>query len=470
MRAPPLFVVACIVALAASAGASADEGDAQARTAFQAVTAGDLDRAMAESEHAVAASPTRPLTWKVRGYVLNKAEFPNLALEAYQRAVRLNERDPVTHNNIGVTFLKLGSLQQALTAFEAALALKPQYADARNNRGVALEKMGRRAEAERAYRAATRINPNHALAFNNLGAVQLERGDVKAASASFSRALELDPSFAAPSLNLALMTESGTATEAQVAQLEAMAQAPGASNALRARALAARAALLAGQKDFRGARAKYLDALQLSPQSPALLNNVAVVEDQLGMDRDALLHLTEALDLDPDLYVAQNNVGIVHVHRNDLQLAESVFRALLRDAPRFHRAHYNLGVILAAQGRVRDARQSFRAAARLAPQDADVQYNLALLGRRAGGDVAEEVRGYQRALRLDANLAEAHLSLGTLLADPETAPHLRNTTQALQHLRKFLQLATMNDDEGRRQAQAWIEWIELEQGSPSRNR
>ena len=285
---------------------------------------------------------------------------------------------------------------------------------------------------------------------------------MRAASIAFSRALELDPSFAAPSLNLALVKESGATTEEQVAALEKLAAEPGATDALRARALAARAALLAEKKDYEGARKLYLQAIELAPRSAALLNNVAVVEDQLGKDRDALLHLTDALEINPSLHVARNNVGIVHVHRNELQLAESEFRQLLKEAPRFHRAHYNLGVIQAAQGQIREARRSFRFAAQLAPDDADTQYNLALLARKDGNDIAAEFRGYRRALRLDPNLTEAHLSLGTLLADPETPQRFRNPAQAKVHLSKFLELAKMSDEEGRRQAEAWLEWLELE--------
>ena len=79
-----------------------------------------------------------------------------------------------------------------------------------------------------------------------------------------------------------------------------------------------------------------------------------------------------------------------------------------------------------------------------------------------GGDVAAERRGYERALRLDPNLTEAHLSLGTLLADPETPPRLRDPRGARRHLGKFLELAKMTDEEGRRQAEAWLEWLDLE--------
>lgn len=474
MRQPPssragavgLALVLLLLVSSAEVTARAEDVPAQARAAYQAVVAGDVPRAMAESEAAITQAPTAPSVWKVRGYVLNRASYPHLALEAYREAVRLDDRDPVTHNNIGATFLKLNLPKEALTAFEAALSLDRTYADARNNRGVALEKLGRRREAEAAYREATRLNPQHAQAYNNLGAVQLDRGDVRSASLSFSRALELDPSFAAPSLNLALITEHGRVTEESVKKLEELAAQPGASTVVRARALAARAALHTEQKNYKEARALYLQAIELSPRSAPLLNNVAVVEDQLGMDREAILHLTDALEIDPKLYVAQNNVGIVHVHRNDVELAESAFKALLREAPGFHRAHYNLGVLQAAQGRVREARRSFRRAARLAPRDADTQYNLALLARRAGGDIMAERRGYERALRLDDNLTEAHLSLGTLLADPETPPRMRDLPRARRHLKRFLELAKLSDEEGRRQAEAWLEWLELETGGP----
>jgi len=176
-------------------------------------------------------------------------------------------------------------------------------------------------------------------------------------------------------------------------------------------------------------------------------------------DREAILHLDAALATHPDLLVARNNLGIVHVHRGDAARAEEVFRDILRADPRFHRAHYNLGVVLASQGRLREALASFRRAAALAPSDADVRYDIGLLQRRLGGTVEEEARAWPEVLRLDPDQAEAHLSLGCLLADPQTRLDLRDEAAARRHLERFLDLDPAYDEEGRTRARAWLAWL-----------
>jgi len=225
-------------------------------------------------------------------------------------------------------------------------------------------------------------------------------------------------------------------------------------------ALAALAGRATGQRDFETARRLYLEALALRPNDAMLLNNVAVAEDQLGLEREAILHLQDALEIRPGMLVARNNIGIVHVHRGDLERAERMFRGVLADDRRFHRAHYNLGVVLAAQGQLQDAVASLELAAALAPFDAEVRYNLGLIRRQLGGSAGEERRNYERALELDPTLAEAHFALGCLLADPQTRADLRDETRAAVHLRRFLELALPSDDEGRKEAQSWLEWLD----------
>lgn len=459
-RRTALFVLAGLLAVGTlPAMAWADGLPARARDAYRAYERGDLATADSESALAVRESARSGGAWAVRGYVLSQRGDKAGAALAYRKAIGFEPRSPVAHNNLGTVLIQLGQVPEAITAFRRALQLEPSYADARNNLGAALEKQGQLAEAQRAYRMATMMDPNHAQAFNNLGAVQLKRGDVQAAAASFARASQLDPTFGVPALNLALLGDPAERDEAFYRRMLEEAAKPGASKQLRARVLAMRAARQADRRAWKQAHELYTEALELMPRDTTLLNNIAVVEDQLGMDREALLHLTEALDIDPDLLVAQNNVGIVHVHRGDMDLARGVFEDIIRRDPDFHRAHYNLGVVNASEGSVQAARANFRAAARLAPGDASARYNLAILNRREDGDVREELRAYREVLRLDPRLTEAHLALGMLLADPATPRNLRNQVEAARHLERFLALAPDSDEEGRTQASDWLAWL-----------
>jgi len=454
-----LLLAAGLAMYLASPAVAGGEMPARARVAYEALLRGDVQRARRESGLAVREAKLSAAAWSVRGFILSHGGDKPGAEQAYREAIRLDPADPVARNNLGTVLLARGEARGARRAFEAALSLHPFYADARNNLGAALERLGQAEAARRNYRLATVIDPRHAKAYNNLGAAQLRAGQVRPASASFARAAALDPDFAAPALNLALLDKDAGRDADFLRRLEAAAARPGASVALKARVLSLRAGREATARRWRRARELYLEALRFVPQDTALLNNVAVVEDQLGMDREALLHLTEALDIDPDLEVAQNNVGIVHVHRGSLDLAESIFDALIRKDPSFHRAHYNLGVIHASRGDLAKARASFERAAALAPRDAAVRYNLAILARNEQGDARAERRTYEEVLRLDPDLVEAHLALGMLLADPATPARVRDPALAARHLRRFLALVPAGDAAGRQQATDWLAWL-----------
>ena len=456
-----LTALTCVVLGAAPAAAETLD---LAREACAASQTGQHQHAMALSQQLVDSKPHDGSAWRVHAYVLSRAEHPDLALTAYEEAIKLDPRDVIALNNAASLMLKQDRAREALMRIRDVLLIAPRYADARNNRGVALERLGRLHDAENAYRGATMVNPRHARAHNNLGAVRLRRGEVQGAATAFRRAMEIDPRLAAPRLNLALVQERGRSDAAFVEALEAQADAPGADVALRVRALAARAGQLAFDGDMEGARTKMLAALALDPQNAALLNNAGVIEDQLGNDRDAMLHLQAALESDPQLHVVRNNIGIVHVHRGDLDLAKGVFRNIIEDAPRFYRAHYNLGVIYASQGEIHEALAALRRASQIAPDDPDTIYNLGLVRSRMGAPRRVEYRYYQRALRLNPHLVEAHLGLGTLMADPETPARLRNPAQARVHLQRFLELVRPGDQAGREQAEGWLRWLDARSG------
>ncbi len=459
------LVAGIVAGLLATRPARADEGEAATpenplAAAYEAARSGDLDRALDLTEPVAATDDASAYALTVRGWVLSKAGRKEEAEAAYRRALALQPDDPVVMNNLGAVLLDLGRADEAESQFRRALAIRPGYADAENNLGAALERRGRTEEAERAYRRATAADPGSATALNNLGALALKQGKDDEARRALAKAHDLDPKLGAPVLNLLLLGGQDLKAGEAFERLQAAANEPGAPASVRARAFAALAGRAASGRRFEEALDLYGRALALAPDDAALLNNMAVVEDQLGMEREAMLHLDSAMRANPQSLVSRNNIGIVQVHRGNLDLAEDTFRQILAGDPDFHRAHYNLGVVLAAAGRQREALQSFERAAKLAPKDAEVRYDLGLLRRSLGGSQASEKAAYEEALALDPDLAEAHLSLGCLLADPQTETSLRDEAEARRHLVRFLELSLPSDGAGRQEAESWLHWLE----------
>lgn len=125
----------------------------------------------------------------------------------YAHALRLDPRNYVALNNLGVLLDRGGRRAEAERYFGRALAIEPTYFDARSNLGTVLVEEGKPAEAAEEYRRAITIHPRSAGAHYNLG-VALERaGALGEAEAAYRRAVELDPGGADAHYNLGIVLE-----------------------------------------------------------------------------------------------------------------------------------------------------------------------------------------------------------------------------------------------------------------------
>ena len=97
------------------------------------------------------------------------------------------------HNNLGVTFQKLGQIDAAIRCYNKALAIKPDYADGHNNLGLILMELGQLDAAIRCYNKALAINPDFAEAYYNHGIALFGLKRLDEALASYDHAITLKP-------------------------------------------------------------------------------------------------------------------------------------------------------------------------------------------------------------------------------------------------------------------------------------
>ncbi len=103
----------------------------------------------------------------------------------------------------GDAFSSSGNPELAVDAYRAALRLEPDLAPAHNGLGLALLALGRAKAAAEELEQATLLVPRAEGLHQNLGLAELAAGRLDAARASFSRARELDPEDARPTIGLA---------------------------------------------------------------------------------------------------------------------------------------------------------------------------------------------------------------------------------------------------------------------------
>jgi predicted O-linked N-acetylglucosamine transferase (SPINDLY family) len=156
---------------------------------------GRPQEALARFDQALALSPSVE-AHDCRGNVLYALGRHGDALQAYDRALAIDSRNPGSHYNRANALRALDRFDEAIAGYRKALALRPGDVEVLNNLGDVLLRLGRCGEAMEAFDAALAIAPDHAAALNNQGSAWQARGRHEDALRSFERALKLVPDFA----------------------------------------------------------------------------------------------------------------------------------------------------------------------------------------------------------------------------------------------------------------------------------
>ena len=168
--------------------------------------------------------PEHQFSWKVLGAILGQRGRNSEAVNANQRAVKLDSQDAEAHSNLGITLQELGRLEEAEASYRRAIALKSNFAKAHSNLGVTLQELGRLEEAEATHRQAIALKSDFASAHSNLGQTLQELGRLEEAEASYRQAIALKSDFAKAHSNLGItLQELGRLEEAEATHRQAIA-------------------------------------------------------------------------------------------------------------------------------------------------------------------------------------------------------------------------------------------------------
>src|SRR5438132_6977982 len=129
---------------------------------------------------------------------------------------------------------------------------------------------------------------------------------------------------------------------------------------------------------------------------------------------------THAVAVDPNSFMAHNNLGYALDRQGKLAEAIEHYRQALRIKPDYAEAHNNWGVALGQQGKPAEAIEHFRQALRIQPEKAETHNNWGVALTQQGKP-AEAIEHFRRALRIQPENAEAHNNLARALAQQDTA-------------------------------------------------
>lgn len=128
-----------------------------------------------------------------KGDVLMARKQYRDAIETYSNLLRLDRKNAVVHNKLGIAYHQLLQFGAARSSYERAIKFNKNYAEAINNVGTVYYAQKNHKKAIRMYEKALQLAPNSASMHSNLGIALFARKKYDEAFSSFRRALELDP-------------------------------------------------------------------------------------------------------------------------------------------------------------------------------------------------------------------------------------------------------------------------------------
>lgn len=226
----------------------------------------------------------------------HKKDFPE-AIKHFRRSVELNSEIPEVWNNLGNALLEKGDLDDAEEAFARAIELKPEFAHVHNNLGKLQRSKGNREQAEYHYRKALEIEPDFPVAASNLGALLVEGGSFGEAKEWLDHALKIQPSYALHN-GLGLLYQA--------------------------------------QNDQEKAEQAFHDALEMEPENPEVMNNLAITCQNLGRNEEAASYFNRVLDKNPEQMEVYLNMGNLLLSLNKYDEAVTIYRMALSVRPDNH--------------------------------------------------------------------------------------------------------------------------------------
>lgn len=128
---------------------------------------GNDKESMDQLEMAIESDSSMLYPYLERAYQRMEGGYYKGALEDYNKALEINDRDPEIWLNRGVVKEKLNDLKGAFSDYTKAIGLNEKFEKAWLNRGNVLTKQGRYKEAVEDYSAAITFNPDYPPAYYN---------------------------------------------------------------------------------------------------------------------------------------------------------------------------------------------------------------------------------------------------------------------------------------------------------------
>jgi tetratricopeptide (TPR) repeat protein len=139
------------------------------------------------------------------------------------------------------------------------------------------------------------------------------------------------------------------------------------------------AQLAYGKKNYAEAEAKYQQVLQIDPENPVTLGNLAAIQMERGKFQDADANLRKAMAASPDDGYIMSLLGILNFRQEKYDEALDHLSKAAQLDPKNPETQNYLGITLSQKGHREAAETALRKAIQLAPNYAGAHHNLAVV-------------------------------------------------------------------------------------------
>ena len=332
---------------------------AQNNRGIIALDDGDVDGAITQFEHALAAGAAGPDVRNnlARAYLM-KGD-PDRALQETGEVLRADPRNKGAEVITAGAYVKKGELPEAEKHLRSALAVDPTLVLAWSKLGEVLERQGRDDEALAAFEKAVAVAPLSPIEYNHIGNIHRKNGRIDAAMRAYRDALRADPQYIGAYNNLGLcLQEKGRLGEASALYDKALLIRP--ENPILRNSLATLRSL---QGDRAGALAEVERAVKADPEWPVAQGNLATLLFESGKLAEARPAFERWVKLEPDNVESRIGYALTLMATQDQDGAIAQFNEVLKRDPANFRAHVALGEALLRKGDLEAAQQHLEAAA-----------------------------------------------------------------------------------------------------------
>jgi len=431
---------------------------------------GKIDSAVSYFQKAIRLAPGMADAHHGLGLAYTIREDYEEASSAFEQAIELDAGHPAFFFNSGLVYEYRGKYDEARQAFEDALVIDPFNHEARSSLGGILLWQKKSEEALEQYGAACRLAPGVAENWYGMGKAYASLGQDSLAIACLEAARERDgedarvhyqlgmlyrkagrlevaqkalvrfqtlkgdreeraktrlkmpdPDAAQGQFDLGMLyRKCGRPAEAVIRFYRALRLGEGrAASLLQARPNPIRMERAAGleamhRKEYRLAINHYRTASQLEPGNGLNYRNLGLALRSLGKDDQAMAMYRKAIDLDPELAPAYNDLALLYAQNaEDYETAIQLLnRAIGLDLDE-KLFHFNLAHIHFTIGRFDEAVRENERVLELDSLSALTWFNLGMSHSRLG-NLEKAEASLRKALEINSSYADAFYELGKL--------------------------------------------------------